>query len=156
MLAISRGIRPEILTRIRFVVRSNKYSRLLTTSIFRNSSITSLISPPRSWSTENKSQINSRIFSSLIKLKSFSTYNGAGPQKQLRPDEYTEKAWNIITKLPEYSDRYQAQHIEAPLILKALLDEGRGELTHRILSKVNTDVGTIERLLHIFVLPTKY
>jgi len=68
-----------------------------------------------------------------------------GGVEPLSPDRYTEKAWEALTKLPMYAEKYKVQYIEAPLILKGLLDDGPGGLTQRILIKSGTDVKRLER-----------
>jgi len=70
-----------------------------------------------------------------------------GGVEPLSPDRYTEKAWEALTKLPMYAEKYKVQYIEAPLILKGLLDDGPGGLTQRILLKSGADVKRLERNL---------
>jgi len=70
-----------------------------------------------------------------------------GVENVHNPNTYTEKAWDAIAKLPQYGDKYSAQSLEAPHLLRSLLDEGPGGLTQRILSKAGVDVNAVETKL---------
>jgi ATP-dependent Clp protease ATP-binding subunit ClpB len=65
----------------------------------------------------------------------------------MNPQLYTEKAWDAIAKLPQYADRYKTQVVEAPHILKSLIDEGSDSLTGRILSKSGVDLKKLDGAL---------
>jgi ATP-dependent Clp protease ATP-binding subunit ClpB len=62
----------------------------------------------------------------------------------MNPELYTEKAFENIAKLTEYSDLYSTQKLEAPMLLKSLLDDGQGGLAQRILVKSSVDVGRVQ------------
>lgn len=55
------------------------------------------------------------------------------------PNNYTEKAWNSIAKLPSFAEKYSTQYIESTHLLQSILDEGPGGLGHRILEKAGID-----------------
>ena len=63
---------------------------------------------------------------------------GNDPQNPMNPNLYTEKAFDAIAKLPQYADKFQTQMVEAPLLLRALLDDKAG-LGYRILSKAGVN-----------------
>jgi len=69
----------------------------------------------------------------------------SGIENPMNPNLYTEKAWDAIAKAPQYCDKYSTQYVEAPLLLKALLDEGQGGLGQRIISKANVDVKLFDK-----------
>ena len=58
---------------------------------------------------------------------------------------------DAIAKQAQYCDRYQTQYVEAPLLLKALLDEGKAGLTQRILFKAGADCAVMERSLEDYL-----
>jgi ATP-dependent Clp protease ATP-binding subunit ClpB len=72
---------------------------------------------------------------------------GGGVENVQNPNLYTEKAWDAIAKLPQYGDKYSTQSLEATHLLRALLDEGPGGLTHRILAKAGVDAKTVDTKL---------
>ncbi len=71
---------------------------------------------------------------------------GSGiPENPMNPERYTEKAWNAISTLPAYAEKYNQQYAEATLVLKALLDDGPAGLTQRVLKKAGVDISSFER-----------
>eukprot|EP01041_Mallomonas_annulata_P014426 gene14426-30707_t len=78
------------------------------------------------------------------------SYNGR-VENPMNPDKYTEQAWNIIMNLPEYSERYNAQYEEAPLMLKSLMNDGKAGLAQRILHKAGIDIPKFERELNSYL-----
>jgi len=76
---------------------------------------------------------------------------GGAPQNPMNPQLYTERAWESIAKLPQYSDKYQNQMVEATHLLKALIDDGADGLAQRIFRKAGVDVAVVERKLEDFM-----
>merc|ERR1711871_148511 len=64
------------------------------------------------------------------------------PQNPMNPNTYTEKAFDSIAKLPQYADKYSTQYVEAPLVLRSIIDE-KGGLGQRILEKASLDPSSI-------------
>ena len=71
----------------------------------------------------------------------------SGTENTQDPNTYTEKAWDAISKLPQYGDRFSTQHLEATHLLHGLLDEGPGGLTQRILAKAGLDPNVVNTKL---------
>ena len=67
------------------------------------------------------------------------------------PELYTEKAWEGISKLPQYAEKYKSQMVEAIHLLYALYDEGNEGLTQRILNKVDYDKSKFEKKIEEYV-----
>jgi ATP-dependent Clp protease ATP-binding subunit ClpB len=65
--------------------------------------------------------------------------------------DQTEKAWDAIAKLPQISDQYSAQYLEATHILKSLLDEGPGGLAQRIITKAGVDPTVVAKNLDSYL-----
>jgi len=86
--------------------------------------------------------------SSLLSLQSKRTQMrmmssmGDGPQNPMNPNIYTEKAFDAIAKLPQYADKFSTQYVEAPLLLRSLLDDKAG-LGQRVLNKAGVDGNVI-------------
>eukprot|EP00598_Pedospumella_elongata_P011640 CAMPEP_0185007566 /NCGR_PEP_ID=MMETSP1098-20130426/87435_1 /TAXON_ID=89044 /ORGANISM="Spumella elongata, Strain CCAP 955/1" /LENGTH=889 /DNA_ID=CAMNT_0027535913 /DNA_START=138 /DNA_END=2807 /DNA_ORIENTATION=- len=76
-----------------------------------------------------------------------SSVGGHGPENTQNPETYTEKAWEAIAKLPQYGNKYSAQVMESTHLLRALLDEGPGGLTQRVLAKAGVDINDIDSKL---------
>ena len=57
-----------------------------------------------------------------------SSSSTSGVENPMNPNLYTEKAWDAIAKSPQFCDKYSTQYVEAPLLMKSLLDEGPGGL----------------------------
>ena len=74
----------------------------------------------------------------LPRNRSYST--ASTPENVLKPDLYTEKAWESIQKLPQYAESLEHQYVEPEVLLISLLDEGSGGLTHRILVKAGVSI----------------
>ncbi len=79
--------------------------------------------------------------------RSMSSVGGHGPENTQNPETYTEKAWEAIAKLPQYGNKYSAQVMESTHLLRALLDEGPGGLTQRVLAKAGVDINDIDSKL---------
>ena len=77
---------------------------------------------------------------------------GSGVESTQNPNTYTENAWDAIAKLPQYGDKYATQSLEATHLLRALLDEGPGGLTQRILSKAGVDVKAVDTKLEDYLM----
>eukprot|EP00595_Chromulina_sp_UTEXLB2642_P003755 CAMPEP_0196765634 /NCGR_PEP_ID=MMETSP1095-20130614/10246_1 /TAXON_ID=96789 ORGANISM="Chromulina nebulosa, Strain UTEXLB2642" /NCGR_SAMPLE_ID=MMETSP1095 /ASSEMBLY_ACC=CAM_ASM_000446 /LENGTH=814 /DNA_ID=CAMNT_0042124011 /DNA_START=196 /DNA_END=2637 /DNA_ORIENTATION=- len=71
--------------------------------------------------------------------------SGGGIENPMNPNIYTEKSWDSIAKLPQYATKYSVQYIESPLLLKALIDDGPGGLTQRIISKAGYDANKFDK-----------
>jgi len=73
----------------------------------------------------------------------------------MNPNMYTEKAWQAVSNMPQYGDKYSTQTLEATHLLKALLDEGPSGLTQRILAKAGIDTNSFDQKLdsHLRSLP---
>mmetsp|Transcript_1970 Transcript_1970/g.3277 ORF Transcript_1970/g.3277 Transcript_1970/m.3277 type:complete len:934 (-) Transcript_1970:120-2921(-) len=80
-------------------------------------------------------------------MRSMSSVGGHGPENTQNPETYTEKAWEAIAKLPQYGNKYSAQVMESTHLLRALLDEGPGGLTQRVLAKAGVDINDIDSKL---------
>mmetsp|Transcript_15161 Transcript_15161/g.15287 ORF Transcript_15161/g.15287 Transcript_15161/m.15287 type:complete len:943 (-) Transcript_15161:197-3025(-) len=85
--------------------------------------------------------------SNCFQHRNFSKSSHGPVENPISPGNFTEKAWESFAKLPQYSDLYSMQYIEAELLLKSLLDEGKTGMAHRILSKAGIDVQSFERKL---------
>jgi ATP-dependent Clp protease ATP-binding subunit ClpB len=66
------------------------------------------------------------------------------PPEIVNPESYTDKAWGTITRLPHIASSSSHTQIEPIHLLKAILEEGPGELAHRILEKAEFDVKKVE------------
>ena len=92
----------------------------------------------------------SRVNKGYLTRQALRMSTAAGPggvENVQNPNTYTEKAWDAIAKLPQYGDKYSTQSLEATHLLRALLDEGPGGLTHRILAKAGVDVKAVDSKL---------
>ena len=47
-----------------------------------------------------------------------------GMDNPMNPNLYTEKAWQAVSNLVQYGDKYSTQSLEATHLLKSLVDEG--------------------------------
>mmetsp|Transcript_23194 Transcript_23194/g.38868 ORF Transcript_23194/g.38868 Transcript_23194/m.38868 type:complete len:988 (-) Transcript_23194:101-3064(-) len=65
---------------------------------------------------------------------------GPVPNSSVSPNDYTEKAWEAISKTPEICRRYDQQVAEAEHLALALLEQGESGLACRLLSKANVDI----------------
>lgn len=70
--------------------------------------------------------------------------SSSGVENPMNPNLYTEKAWDAIAKSPQFCERYSTQYVEAPLMMKSLLDEGPGGLAQRIFQKAGADVKALD------------
>ena len=87
-----------------------------------------------------------------LQMSSIPPGGGSGDvNNPMNPNIYTEKAFESISKLPQYGDKYQQQVIEAPILLKSLIDEGPGGITQRILAKANVDITKIDKDLEAYI-----
>lgn len=89
------------------------------------------------------SRMNKGYLTRTIRMSS----TAGGGENLQNPNTYTEKAWDVIAKLPQYGDKYSAQSLEATHLLKSLLDEGPGGLTHRIFHKAGIDTKAVDTKL---------
>ena len=80
-------------------------------------------------------------------LQMSSTGGGGGVDNPMNPQIYTEKAWDAIAKLPQYSKKYSTQYAEASLVLRGLLDDGPGGLAQRVIQKAGADYEKIDKSL---------
>lgn len=62
-------------------------------------------------------------------------FSSTNPEGQLNPNLFTEMAWESLSRLPTLADKYKMQYLEAPLLMRSVLDGGRSSLAHRILVK---------------------
>nr|AFA52578.1 ATPase [Vaucheria litorea] len=69
----------------------------------------------------------------------------------LNPEQFTEKAWDSIAKLPGLADKNCAQTVESEFLMKALLDEGAQGLANRILFKAGANVSKLEAELDKYI-----
>lgn len=76
---------------------------------------------------------------------------GSGVENPMNPNLYTEKAWDAIAKSPQFCEKYSTQYVEAPLLMKSLLDEGPGGLTQRIFQKAQVDVPTLDKKIEAYL-----
>lgn len=79
----------------------------------------------------NDSYVNKGNFTATRNMSS----NPSNLPEIVNPDSYTEKAFAVITKLPHLASSQSHSTIEPLHLLKAILDEGPGELGCRILEK---------------------
>ena len=93
-------------------------------------------------------QPKSRVFQRLHMSSSSSN----DIQNPMNPNLYTEKAWDAVAKSPQYCEKYSTQYVEAPLLLKALLEEGPTGLTQRIMIKAGVDMKTFDTELEGYLL----
>ena len=57
----------------------------------------------------------------------------------MNPESYTEKAWESISKLPEYGQKYSTNTLEPVHLFHSILSDGAGSFGYRILAKANVD-----------------
>ena len=76
---------------------------------------------------------------------------GSGMENPMNPQIYTEKAWDAVSKVPQYADKYSNQMVEATHLLRALFDEGGEGLTQRILQKADIDKKILDKKLEDFM-----
>jgi len=70
--------------------------------------------------------------------------SSSGVENPMNPALYTEKAWDAIAKSPQFCEKYSTQYVEAPLLMKSLLDEGPGGLAQRIFQKAGADAKVLD------------
>ncbi len=75
---------------------------------------------------------------------------GAG-NNQMSPESYTEKAWDVITRLPQLATRHESQFIDTEMLLKSLLEEGPAALANRIFFKAGLRVSQLETELESYI-----
>lgn len=78
----------------------------------------------------------------VLALRMSSMPGGGQPENPMNPNLYTEKAFDSIAKLPGYCDKFQTQMVEAPLLLRSLLDD-KGGLAWRIMTKAGVNAESI-------------
>ncbi|CAM9175199.1 unnamed protein product [Chrysoparadoxa australica] len=74
-----------------------------------------------------------------------------GSGSSLNPEQFTEKAWEGVSRLPTLADQYGAQMVESELLFKALLDEGPTGLAHRVIFKAGGDAAVLDKELEAFL-----
>lgn len=67
-----------------------------------------------------------------------------GPENLMNPELYTEKASEVISRLPAYGDQYKTQKLEAIHLLKSLVDGGPSGIAQRVISKAGANVQSLE------------
>ncbi|KAJ1428570.1 ClpB protein [Ochromonadaceae sp. CCMP2298] len=122
---------------VRFMQLCMTYGFVMTTSL-----VTSF--PARQ-------QSMSRLSRGLLSRHSMSSVPGGAVENPMNPNLYTEKAWEAVSKLPQFADKYSAQTLEATHLLRALLDEGPAGLTQRILVKAGMDVVAVDTKLETYM-----
>jgi len=75
----------------------------------------------------------------------------SGVENPMNPNLYTEKAWDAIAKSPQFCEKYSTQYVEAPLLMKSLLDEGPGGLAQRIFQKADADVKSLDSKIESYL-----
>eukprot|EP00624_Nannochloropsis_granulata_P003299 evm.model.NODE_26797_length_23647_cov_22.651287.2 len=70
---------------------------------------------------------------------------------QMSPESYTEKAWDVITRLPQLATRLEAQFIDNEILLKSLLEEGPQALAYRVFFKAGVKVSQLETELENYI-----
>merc|ERR1711871_1769556 len=78
------------------------------------------------------------------KSTQISMSSSSGVENPMNPNLYTEKAWDAIAKSPQFCEKYSTQYVEAPLLMKSLLDEGPSGLAQRIFQKAGADVKELD------------
>ena len=73
------------------------------------------------------------------------------PSSSLSADSFTNLAWEAVQKLPALADGAGQQTVEAELLLKALLLQGKSGMACRLLSKSGVDVDALEMALDKFI-----
>jgi ATP-dependent Clp protease ATP-binding subunit ClpB len=73
--------------------------------------------------------------------------SSSAPVNPMNPEMYTEKAWESITKLSDYGDKYSVYNLEAIHLLRSLFDEGQAGLTQRIIAKAGVESTSFESKL---------
>ena len=124
---------------------------------------TNLLSP---WSSKTSSKAMSSINQSPIKTSTIITSSAipsattrrssrvvmmSTSNNQMSPESYTEKAWDVITRLPQLATRNEAQFIDTEALLKSLLEEGPQALANRIFFKAGVKVSQLEADLDKFI-----
>ena len=70
---------------------------------------------------------------------------------QMSPESYTEKAWDVITRLPQLATRLEAQFIDNEILLKSMLEEGPQALAYRVFFKAGVKVSQLETELDSYI-----
>ena len=102
-----------------------------------------LVSTNSFWHISTKDFLQSR---KLVKVgaisikKHFSSNAGSFSGANIvNPNLYTEKLWEIMSKLPGLAEEYRMQSIDSILVLKALLEESSSELPRRVFEKAGIE-----------------
>ena len=99
----------------------------------------------------NNYRSNRNQLGSLRMVSGGSGNGGGGMENPMNPQLYTEKAWDAVSKVPQYADKYSNQMVEATHLLRALFDEGGEGLTQRILQKADFDKKILDNKLDEFM-----
>jgi len=70
---------------------------------------------------------------------------------QMSPESYTEKAWDVITRLPQLATRLESQFIDNEILLKSMLEEGPQALAYRVFFKAGVKVSQLETELENYI-----
>lgn len=70
---------------------------------------------------------------------------------QMSPESYTEKAWDVITRLPQLATRLESQFIDNEILLKSMLEEGPQALAYRVFFKAGVKVSQLESELENYI-----
>jgi hypothetical protein len=70
---------------------------------------------------------------------------------QMSPESYTEKAWDVITRLPQLATRLDSQFIDNEILLKSMLEEGPQALAYRVFFKAGVKVSQLETDLDNYI-----
>lgn len=95
-------------------------------------------------STDVRMDIRSRSRGSTTMM---STKNN----NQMSAESYTEKAWDVITRLPQLATRLECQFIDNEILLKSLLEEGPQALANRVFFKAGVKLSQLETELDNYI-----
>jgi len=70
---------------------------------------------------------------------------------QMSAESYTEKAWDVITRLPQLATRLECQFIDNEILLKSLLEEGPQALANRVFFKAGVKLSQLETELDNYI-----
>merc|ERR1711871_1379513 len=85
------------------------------------------------------------------KSTQISMSSSSGVENPMNPNLYTEKAWDAIAKSPQFCEKYSTQYVEAPLLMKSLLDEGPSGLAQRIFQKAGAYVKELDLRIETYL-----
>lgn len=152
-----RGQAALLLTTILLPVATLAFLPPSLLSPWQSKSVTTTFSGSKATTTVSshvKTMFQSSVISALVsshqrrssRMVMMSTSNN-----QMSPESYTEKAWDVITRLPQLATRNEAQFIDTEALLKSLLEEGPQALANRIFFKAGVKVSQLETDLDKFI-----